>query len=503
VGAAAPGSATESGGHPVTRLRERLAPLADLSGVLGLLQFDQETIMPPTGARARGAQMATVSGLLHDGMAAPEVLELLDEAEREELTGDDAALVRLVRREAEKATLVPTELVKALALAASAGQEAWAKARADDDFAAFLPFLERNIGLRAEYAACFDVAEPYDALLDDFEPGMLTAEVREAFAPLRSELPELVAAAAERSPGQLRGHFPADGQRRAVDMILRRVGFDDRAWRLAESEHPFCVSPGHGDTRITTRFPEDSLESLLSSLHEFGHGLYEAQVDPALARTPLASGTSMAVHESQSRLWEIFVGGNVGFWRGAWPELTQAMGGAPNGLDPEGFVAALASVEPSLIRVNADAVSYPLHILLRFDLEQALFSGDLTAQDLPGAWREGMRSLLGIEVPDDRRGVLQDMHWSFAAFGYFPTYALGTLLAAQLWELAREALPDLDAQLESGEFAPLREWLGETVHRHGRRLEPRELIRAATGRDLDAGPYLAYARARAAGTLPQ
>ncbi len=503
MAAAAPGPATEAGGSAVTRLRERLAPLADLNGLLGLLQYDQETTMPEAGAAGRGEQMATVSGLVHEGMAAPEVHELLEEAAHEELVADDAALLRVVRREAEKATRVPAGLVKELALAASAGQDAWARARADDDFAAFLPFLERNVELRSQYAACFDVAEPYDALLDDFEPGMLTEEVRSAFAPLRAEMPALVAAAAERSPGRLSGTFTADGQRRAVEHILHRVGFDDRSWRLGVSAHPFSVAPGHGDTRITTRFTEDSLESVLSSLHEFGHGLYEAQVDPALARSPLGHGVSMAVHESQSRLWEIFVGMNAGFWRGAWPGFVDALGGPPDGLGPEGFVAALASVEPSLIRVQADPVSYPLHILLRFDLEQALFSEDLAASDLPGAWRDGMRSLLGIEVPDDRRGVLQDMHWSFGAFGYFPTYALGTLLAAQLWELARAALPELDAQLEAGELAPLRDWLGETVHRHGRRMEPRELIRAATGGELDAGPYLAYARARATGTLPQ
>lgn len=491
--------ATGTGTDAATRLRDYLAPLEDLRGVLALLSFDQETIMPPAAHAARGQQEATLTGLMHEGMTAPELTGLLEDVEASGPQGDDDALAREVRREADKARRVPAELVRQMTLAGSAGQEAWVKAREAGDFAAFLPFLERNVELRREYAACFAVAEAYDALLDDYEPGMLTGEVREAFAPLRAELPALVAAAAEHSAAPLSGPFPVDAQRRAVDMILRRVGFDERSWLLGVSAHPFSASPGHGDNRITTRFGEESLESLLSSLHEFGHGLYEAQVDPALARTPLGHGVSMAVHESQSRLWEIFVGMSLPFWRGAWKELCDCFGGAPAGLGVEQFVAALNRVAPSLIRVDADPVSYPLHIVLRFDLELALISGDLAARDLPGAWRDGMRDLLGIEVPDDRLGVLQDVHWSFGAFGYFPTYALGTILAAQIWDVARGDLPGLDDQLEAGDLAPLRDWLGAKVHRHGKRMEPKELIVAATGRELDAGPYLAYARGRAEG----
>jgi carboxypeptidase Taq len=484
---------------PATRLREYLAPLEDLRGVLALLSFDQETVMPPAGHAARGQQEATLTGLMHDGMAAPALLELLDEVDTSGPQGDDAALAREVRREADKARRVPSELVRDITLAASAGQEAWVKARQDDDFAAFLPFLERNVELRRQYAACFDVAEPYDALLDDYEPGMLTSEVRAAFAPLRAELPALVAAAAERSAPPLEGPFPQDAQRHAVDSLLARIGFDKESWLLGVAPHPFSATPGPGDNRITTRFGEDSLESLLSCLHEFGHGLYEAQTDPALARTPLGHGASMTVHESQSRLWEVFVGMSLPFWRGAWGELCDAFGGPVAGLDVEEFVARLNRVAPTLIRVDADPVSYPLHIVLRFDLELALISGDLAVRDLPAAWRDGMRELLGIEVPSDRLGVLQDMHWSFGAFGYFPTYALGTMLAAQIWDVVRSELGDIDAQMEAGDLAPLRAWLAERVHRHGKRMEPRELIRSATGRDLDAGPYLACARSRAAG----
>jgi carboxypeptidase Taq len=461
------------------------------------MSFDTETVMPAAGHAARGLQEATINGIVHERMTAPELGELIEAAAAAGVEGDDAAILREARRDAEKARRVPAELVTELSLAASAGQEAWVKAREADDFASFLPFLERNVELRRQYAACFDVAEPYDALLDDFEPGMRAQEVRHAFAPLRAEMPGLVAAAAERSAPALEGPFDLDAQHRAVDLLLRRIGFDAESWLLGLSAHPFSATPGRGDNRITTRFGEGSLESLLSCLHEFGHGLYEAQTDDALVRTPLGHGASMTVHESQSRFWEIFVGMGLPFWRGVWPEFCDAFGGAPGGLDVEEFVARLNRVAPTLIRVDSDPVSYPLHIVLRFDLELALISGDLAARDLPGAWRDGMRELLGIEVPSDRLGVLQDMHWSFGAFGYFPTYALGTLLAAQLWEVALAELPGLEDQIEAGDLAPLRAWLAEKVHRHGKRLEPRELIRSATGRDLDAGPYLAFARGRA------
>ncbi len=494
MGAAATGRGTDG----PDALRARLAVLSDLRGVLELMQFDQDAIMPPDGGPARAEQLATLSGLVHDLQTDPALLELLDEAGARELDGDDDAIVRVAGRDADKATRVPGELVRELARAASTGQEAWARARASDDFAAFRPHLERAVELRREYAACFQTAEPYDALLDDYEPGMRTDEVRAAFAPLRAELPALVAGATDQAP-PLRGPFAVDAQRRAVRTILDRVGFDDRSWHLGESAHPFSASPGRGDSRITTRYATGTLDSVLSALHEFGHGLYEAQIDPALDRTPLARGCSMAVHESQSRLWELFVGMSPSFWRGAWPDFTAALGGAPDGLGPAAFAAALAAVRPALIRVESDAVSYPLHIVLRFDLELALLSGDLAAVDLPAAWRDQARELLGVEVSDDRTGALQDVHWSVGAFGYFPTYALGTVLAAQLWAVAREQIGDLDGDLERGDLEPLRSWLADRVHRHGRRMEPGDLIRSATGSDLDAGPYLDFARAQAGG----
>jgi carboxypeptidase Taq len=494
-------AATSTSAELLSQLRARLATIADLRGMVELLQYDQETVMPSTGAAGRAEQMATLSGLLHDNQTDPALGELLDAAAELELEGDDAALVRVARRDVEKARRLPPDLVRALARAGSAGHLAWARAREAGDFEAFRPTLEHNVLLRAEYAACFDVAEPYDALLDDHDPGMLTEEVRAAFAPLRAELPGLVGAGAEHAPPPLRGPFPVDRQRRAVDVVLRRVGFDPAAWVLGESSHPFSASPARGDNRITTRYSEHNLDSISSALHEYGHGLYEAQLDPALARSPLGRGASMSLHESQSRLWEVFVGQSLAFWRGAWPELVEALGGAPDGLDAEGFVRALTPVHPSLIRVEADPVSYPLHIIVRFELELAMLHGDLAVADVDTAWRDAMRELLGVEVPDDRVGVLQDVHWGHASFGYFPTYALGTVLAAQLWAAACKAIPDLEAQLEAGDLAQLREWSAERIHRQGRRLMPGDLIRHAVGTDLDVQPYLTFARARAAGDL--
>lgn len=474
-------------------LRARLAEIEDLDAALRLLQFDQQATMPPAGAEARADAIATLSRLIHERQTAPELLELLGAAD----DGDPVA--RVARRDAAKALRVPRALIGALAHASAAGQDAWQAAREVDDFAAFRPYLERNIELLREYASCFEdeTDEPYDALLDDFEPGMRAADVRAAFAPLRDELPELVAAGAERPAPKLPAPFPIEGQRRAVRMILERLGFDDASWTLADSTHPFSSTIGHGDNRITTRYDERSLESVFSSVHEFGHGLYEAQIAPELARTPLAHGCSMTLHESQSRLWEVFVCGELPFWRGAWELLAAPLGGALDELGPEGLLAATGAVRRTPIRVDADPVSYPLHIVLRFDLELALISGELAVAELPAAWRDGMRELLGVEVADDRQGALQDIHWSACSFGYFPTYALGTMLAAQLWQAARAALPGLDGAIEAGELGPLHDWLRERVHRYGRTYEPREQIRVALGGDLDPQPYLAFARARA------
>jgi carboxypeptidase Taq len=479
-------------------LRRRLAEVADLQSTSILLAWDQEIVMPATGGEWRALHRATLERLAHQRFVDDAVGELLESAQPESELDED--LLRVTRRDYDKARRLPAELVEQLAHASASGHEAWAPAREASDFALFEPHLRRNIELRRRYIACFPEAErPYDALLDDYEPGMLTGQVEDVLGRLRDGLVPLVGAAAGADGDALiaGGPFPTDAQRRFVETVLHQVGVDER-WRLDVAKHPFAATVSPGDVRLTTRYAEDDLDSLFSTLHEFGHGLYEANVDPALARSPLGSGVSSAVHESQSRLWENMVGRSAGFWRWAFAHLQSAF--------PERFASstwqdvhrAVNVVRPTLIRVSADEVTYGLHVVLRFELELALFEGDLDVSDLPEAWRERTREYLGLEVPDDAHGVLQDVHWAEGLFGYFPTYALGTVFSGQLWERLNRELPDLDERFARGEFGSLAEWLAERVHRHGRRLMPNEMIEQAAGAPLDPEPYLDYVRAKMA-----
>jgi carboxypeptidase Taq len=473
-------------------LMGRLAEVSDLQSASTLLAWDQEICMPPAGAAARSELRATVGRLGHERFIDERVGELLAAARpRDEIEAD---VVRIVGRDYEKSRRVPTELVAEMTRAAATARTAWAKARAESDFASFAPHLEHNVDLRRRYSACFPEAEHvYDPLLDDFEPGATTAQVRATLERLRDGLVPLEAAAPEIDDSLLHaGPFPEDGQRRLLDRVLHALGVDDEAWRLDVAAHPFAVAPAVGDVRLTTRYADDGLESLFAGVHEFGHGLYEHQVDPALARTGLGSGASSAWHESQSRMWENMVGRSPGFWRWCFPHLRDCL--------PEPFAAhsweevhrAVNAVRPGLIRVNADEVTYCLHIVLRFELELALIEGELAVADLPAAWQERTRAYLGLDVPDDAHGVLQDIHWAEGIFGYFPTYALGNVIGGQLWARIRAELPDLDERFAAGDFAPLRAWLGEHVHRHGRRMLPGELLERTVGGPLDPGPYLAY-----------
>jgi carboxypeptidase Taq len=481
----------------MSELRRRLAEISDLERMAMLLGWDQEVIMPPAGAEWRAQQRATLERLTHERFADDRVGELLEAAEPESPLDED--LVRVTRRDFDKARRVPSDLVEELAHAGATGHEAWTRAREASDFALFEPHLRRNIDLRRRYIACFpEVERAYDALLDDYEPGMRTAEAEDVLARLRDGLVPLVEAAGDGGGDALvtGGPFPTEAQRQFVEAVLRQVGVDASRWRLDVAIHPFAATVSPGDVRLTTRYAEDDLDSLFSSLHEFGHGLYEANVDPALARSPLGSGVSSAVHESQSRLWENMVGRSPGFWQWAFPHLQDAMPDRFAGATWSDVHRAVNVVRPTLIRVSADEVTYGLHVVLRFELELALFEGDLDVADLPDAWRERMRAYLGLEVPDDASGVLQDVHWAEGLFGYFPTYAVGTVLSGQLWARLGAEIPDLDARFARGDFAPLRAWLAEHVHRFGRRYMPSEVIERAAGGPLDPGPYLEYVRAK-------
>ena len=475
------------------KLRARMAELADLAAIGMLAGWDQLVMMPADGAAARAQQLGTLARLTHEQATAAEIGEWLAEIDA---AGADAGLdeidrdiVRLARRDWERASRVPEELAVELARASADGQEIWQKARANDDFAAFAPALERNVELARAYGECVaqDGESRYEGLLGDYDFGLRTQELRRVFGALAQALPPLVADARIRSPRRTL-EVPVSAQQVAVAGTLRRLGVDDRSWRVDVSTHPFTAWVGQGDSRVTTRYSDGEVESLLSSLHEYGHALYERQIDPALDRTNLGTGTSMSMHESQSKLWENHVARSPAFAE----VLAAELGAGGFAVAPAELHAALVGVEPGLVRVSADPLTYPLHIVLRFELELALIDGDLAVADLPAAWNEQMRSLLGVEVPSDALGVLQDVHWSGASFGYFPSYALGVLIAAQLWEAMQAQIGSREEDLRRGEVAPIQRWLGEHVHRYGRRMDTIPLLEHATGNALEIEPFLRY-----------
>jgi carboxypeptidase Taq len=472
-------------------LRERLAEISDLHALARLAAWDQRTMMPPLGAPARATQVATLERLLHDRQTDDEIGGWLDEldGDGDRLDALDRDLVRVARRDWERARRVPRELASDLALAAGEGQAAWLTARAASDCSAFAPALRRNVDLARDYAACFpDAAHPYDAHLADYDFGLTAARVREIFEPLAARLTELAADAADRPPVPPLS-VAVEAQKAAVDAILRRLGVEADSWRVDVSPHPFTSWLSAQDTRVTTRYlPDAQLESILAAIHEYGHGLYERQIPPELHRTNVGRGPSMSAHESQSKLWENHVGRNPAFA----PVIAAELRAGGFDVEPDALHAAITAVKPSLIRVSADPLTYPLHIVLRFELEVALIEGALDVADLPAAWSDGMRRLLGVEVPDDAHGVLQDMHWSAGAFGYFPSYALGCLIAAQLWEALEADAGSQDDALRACDVAAIRTWLAEHVHRHGRRLDTEPLVEAATGRGIDVEPFLRY-----------
>ncbi|MBS1868190.1 MAG: carboxypeptidase M32 [Actinobacteria bacterium] len=485
----------------LTELHVRLAEISDLNAAGGLLGWDQQTMMPVRAAESRAEQLGTLGKLVHERFTDDAIGRLLDAA-KPAPGSSDAALVRVTRRDWKKARRVPSELAAELARAGALGHQAWVEARERADFGAFLPSLRRNVELKLRYVECFDgYDDPYDVLLDDYEEGMTSAEVDALFTELRAGLVPLIAAIAERADAVdasvLHGDFPVEGQRALVRRVVERLGWSADGWRLDDAAHPFATSFGPGDVRLTTRYdPAYVGMALYGAIHEFGHGLYESQVDPALARTPLGEGVSLGVHESQSRLWENvvargrpFAGWLHGQLREVFPERFGAVG-------EEAFYRAVNKVQPSLIRVEADEATYGLHIILRFELERAMIAGTVALEDLPEAWNARMRQYLGVEVPNDAVGVLQDVHWSGGDIGYFATYALGNLIAAQLWERARADLPDLDSALAAGDGNALRGWLGEHVHRFGRTYPPRELVLRATGSAIRVEPFLAYLNAK-------
>jgi len=486
----------------LAELKERVAEIHDLDRATSLLGWDQQVKMPPGGGGVRAEQLATLQRIAHEALTSDDVGRLLDSLAPHEdsldYDSDEASLIRLVRRDWEKARRVPAELRGEMSKAASLAMPVWVKARQEKDFAQFLPALERNFDLRRRYVECFDdYDEPYDVLLDDFEPGMRTAEVRSVFERLKEEQVPLVAAARADGERPLRGRsYPLDGQQAFELAVIERFGYDPSEWRLDTAVHPFASSIGIGDIRLTTRYFDDNLDGLFGTMHECGHGLYENGVARELERTPLAHGASLGLHESQSRMWENLVGRSLPFWRHFYPALQRTFPDALGGVELDEWYRSVNWVEPSLIRVEADEATYNLHIILRFELEQELLAGTVDPKELPEIWNERMRDYLGVDPPDDALGVLQDMHWAVGAIGYFSTYALGNVISGQLWEKVNAEVPNLPAQFEQGEFGALAGWLRENLWRHGRKYTPRELVERITGGGLDPEPYLRYLRGK-------
>jgi len=485
----------------LAELKQRLAEITDLGRAQYVLAWDMDVWMPPSGASARAAQLATLEAVVHERQVDDRIGELLDELEPYAKSlpedSDDACLIRVARRNWERLRRIPTELAAKLAKIQAESHHAWVKAREESDFSAFRPWLEQVIELRRRYIECFaPYDDPYDVLLDDYEEGTRTVDVRAVFARLEPELTALVAehAAEANEDDFMTGSYPVDAQEALSRELIERFGATWDAFRLDRTVHPFETTFGLGDIRLTTRYSDDDFQSLFTAMHECGHGLYERGISPSLERTPLCRGASYALHESQSRLWENIVGRSLPFWRWFYPRVQESFPGELGSVSLERFHRAVNRARRSFIRVDADETSYGLHIMLRFELEQELVSGRLAVKDLPEAWSSRFRELVGLEVPNDGLGVLQDAHWSGGSFGYFPTYLLGSVLSVQIWEKARETITDVDEQIERGDFSELHGWLRDNLYALGSKFTPQETIERVVGGPIDPEPYLRYLR---------
>jgi carboxypeptidase Taq len=490
----------------LTELKRRLLEISDLRAANSVLSWDHATYMPQGGAAARGRQGATLGRLAHERSIDPALGRLLDQlapyAEGLPYDSDDASLIRVARRDFEKKTKVTADYMARSSALGSASYDAWTRARPANDFATMVPFLEQALELSHEYAEFF---APYqhvaDPMIDDADEGLTTASVQKLFNELRRDLAPIMRAIVEQAPidnSCLRGSFAEGPQLDFNLLVADRLGYDRKRGRLDKTHHPFCTKFSIGDVRITTRIFETEIDqALFSTVHEAGHALYEQGVSTTLEGTTLASGTSAGVHESQSRLWENVVGRSRGFWGHFYPALQKAFPDQLRSVPLETFYRAINKVERSLIRTDADEVTYNFHVMLRFDLELALLEGRLRVKDLPEAWRTAMQAALGLTPPDDRNGCLQDVHWFVDGIGGgFQSYTIGNILSAQFYAAAVKSHPGIPHQIERGEFDTLHAWLREHVYQHGRKFTPDELIERATGEPMSMRPYLAYLRSK-------
>lgn len=484
----------------LVKLRAHLATVRDLNNTASLLNWDQRTYMPAGGAAGRAEQLATVSRIAHELFTGATTGTLLEEINVDDLLpdSDDARLVAVTALDFERASKLPSEFVARQSRVRALANLAWQEARSAASFAHFQPHLEEIVALVREQADLLGYTDhPYDALLDGYERGMTTAQVSAMFEELKEgTVPLVQRIAAQGDDGRdavLHGDFPEPQQEAFGKMVASHFGYDWNRGRQDRTVHPFCINFGRDDVRITTRFnPAWLSPALFGTLHETGHALYEQGVKPELARTPLERGASLGIHESQSRMWENLVGRSRPFWQFFYPKLQEHFPEPLNNVDLETFYRAINTVKPSLIRVEADEITYNLHIMLRFELEIALLEGKLRVADLPAAWNSKMESYLGLTPPNDAEGVLQDIHWSGLMLGYFPTYTLGNVLSVQFFNHAVEQHPQIMDEMTRGEFGTLLGWLRTNIHQHGRKFLPNELVKRVTGRPVDAAPYVQY-----------
>jgi len=481
------------------QLKERLGEVDDIGKAASVLGWDQQVNMPPGGNEARGQQLATLSKIAQEKFISDEVGRLIEDL-KQEVDGadsDDAALIRVTERNYNKAKRVPPSFIAEQAIVTSKAFEAWMEARAKSDYSIFRPHLEKVVELVHKYISFFPTGEhPYDTLLDDYEPGMKTVDVKTIFDKLRPKQVKLLKAIA--ASKQVKDDFLGKkyNEKKLIDFgvgVITSFGYDWNRGRQDKAPHPFETTFSVDDVRITTRYEADNpLATVFSTMHEAGHAMYEQGSNPAYERTPLAGGTSLAIHESQSRMWENLVGRSLPFWEHFYPALKKTFPTQLDGVSLKAFYKAINKVEPSLIRVNADEATYNMHIMLRLELEIGMVEGTLAVKDLPEIWNTKMQEYLGITPPNDAKGVLQDVHWSYGSVGYFSTYALGNLVSAQLWEKINKDIRSLDDQIRKGEFGELLGWLRKNIHQFGHKYDPQDLVQKITGSKITPEPYVRY-----------
>ncbi|MCF7790960.1 MAG: carboxypeptidase M32 [Victivallales bacterium] len=486
-------------------LKKLIYEINDIEHAAAVLNWDQEAFMPEKGISDRVNQISTLSKIAHEKFTTDKMGDLIEKIKEKikkvNPESDEARLIKVLDRNYKKSVKVPSELVTEMSKAASLGQQNWAIAKRNSDFSAFVPYLKKLIELRKQYAKIFTPYDHiYDPLLDDFEPGLKTADVKEIFKKLKPSQAELLNKIAEKQKidnSFLFGVYNKKKQRSFGADVITKLGYDWSRGRQDTTEHPFTTNFGIDDVRITTKIDKNYLPTgLFGSIHEAGHAIYEQGIAKELARTPLAEGASLAIHESQSRLWENLVGRSLAFWKYFYPKLQNIFPENLDGVSLEKFYKGINKVAPTMIRVEADEATYNMHIMVRFELETALVEETVNVKDLPEIWNLKMKEYFGITPVNDAQGVLQDIHWSMGAIGYFTTYALGNLISAQLWECINRDIRDLNSQIEKGNFDTLLHWLRNKIYMHGSKYEPQELVEKVTGTTINPAPYIRYLKAK-------